>query len=258
MQNMTPEEVVNGVGEISKNINDYGPATVILAVFLFLFMVVIISFLIINQKQVSSIISQYKALSKTITDQQNKIIGNLLENEKEEQHAAPKDMLKNYVDIHNVLRDASKKTLVNLKADRVAVYVFHNGNKSAHGFPFYKMSCVGEYVIQGIGIFPKLKSHIDIPLYSFGGIIESLYNNGVFENISDQNKELDSVSEFTDNTNAKYIYLLGIRDDNLNLAGFSVAEFKKYPEALNIEHLMKILNDSIRCVILNTNFQEKK
>lgn len=258
------ENTVDQIKDISEAIVNYGAPTVILAVFLVLFIVIIITILVLNQKQINSILKQYQEQSDAASKQNAKIIESLMEDKEDrskkgENYLTNEEIVKNYIDIQIVFKQAAKLALTKVKADRIGIYVFHNGNSSAHGFPFFKMSCVGEWIVRGVGMTQKIKYHAEMPLYVFNGIVEKIYRDGYFENLTDFNREISTVNEFTDSTAAKHLYMLGIYDDFDNLAGFTVAEFKNQPTTHidDINTVMDELNNSIRSIIVNAKLQER-
>jgi len=148
------------------------------------------------------------------------------EKEKEEEDDIHKDLVGTFIDVNMAFKDASRTAFADLGCERVAIYVFHNGNNSIHGLPFFKMSCIHEWTTKGSNTL-RGKYHIDIPLHLFNDFIEDLWKDGYYaaDDIERAKEEDKSISEFTAFSNTRSIYILGIRDSDNKLAGFVVAEF---------------------------------
>lgn len=261
MDGNVTEAAVEGVGFMAKILSEYGPFIGILAVFLVLFGFIIVTIMRNNQKQITSMIKQQEQHSQSIMNQNDKLVENMMEKEKAEEDefcAAHRDFIKTYIDVQTVFKSASKHSQNKIGADRMGIYVFHNGNRSIHGLPFFKMSCVGEWLKTNVGA--KKNIHSELPLYVYDDIILALYEDGYFENITNPSRESDMVSSFSVSSTFIYVFMLGIYDSNNNLAGFSIAEFKKKPEDITIEEIkesMQQLNDDISDIIIDSQLQER-
>ena len=253
---MKEEDVINGIGELSGTISDFGPTIVIIAVFIVIFIAMFVTMILMNKKQLSTIAESYKTQSEALISQNKTMMENILNEKKAEN----KELVNNYIESHIVFKNASKIALDKMHADRVGIYVFHNGNSSAHGFPFFKMSCVGEWLHRSYDLNCRIHDHVNMPLYAFSGIIEKLYNKGYFENLTDLNSEVAELNMFTGTMEHERIYMLALHDDYDNLAGFSMVKFKHLPSNLTIDEIRQImldLNQSIRGIIVDSKLQKK-
>lgn len=263
MPNIDIGNTATGVVNISEAISKYGIAIVIMAVFFIIFMILIIIMLYSNTRMINQIIASKSAsdqqdqtiISKFIDNALNEKgvsskeeIVNTLSNElkeslipitqklealskaaeenpdnKDDYH---KDIVGAYIDINMAFKDISRSTLVSLDCDRIAIYVFHNGNQSSHGLPFFKMSCIHEWTHHGINTF-RGKSHIDLPLHLFNDFMENLYQTGYYktEDVTKGIQDDPSLKEFISLSGTKSLYLVAINDNENSLAGFVSAEF---------------------------------
>ena len=147
---------------------------------------------------------------------------------KEEKDDYHKDIVGAYIDVHNVFKDAATEVLGKLGCERVGIYVFHNGNKSYHGLPFFKMSCVHETTNSGtIANNHRGKNHCDLPLHLYSELIEVLWNEGSFisDDVRITMENMKSLKEFIELSTVRSIYMKAIKDSNNMVAGFVVAEF---------------------------------
>lgn len=147
--------------------------------------------------------------------------------EKEEQkNNYHRDLIGAYIDINTTFKNISRAVLNTLCCDRVAIYVFHNGNKSLYGLPFFKMSCIHEWTCLGTNTL-RGKSHMDLPLHMFNGFLEDLHRYKVFkiDDIDVIKEDNHSIAEFTAYSNVKSVYMLAIKNNENIISGFVSAEF---------------------------------
>lgn len=139
------------------------------------------------------------------------------------------DLLGAFIDVHAVLKDASRETLRELRCSRVAIYVFHNGNKSMFGLPFFKMSCVHEWGLTGANT-PRSRAHTDLPLHLFNDFIEDLWRYGYYkaQNVDIAIQKDNSIREFVAYSDTKALYFAAIKDKDGIISGFVVAEFDEF------------------------------
>ena len=260
--NMNIEDASSGVVNISEAIYKYGPAVVIAAVFFVIFMILIVIMLYNNTRMINQMMN-----SKVDSDKQDQaLLSKLIENimatgnkkdntetlvnavselkdtlidkidhledgvHKDEEPKGDdyhKDIVGAYIDINMAFKDISRQTLNDLQCDRIAIYVFHNGNQSMYGLPFFKMSCIHEWTKHGSNTSLRGKSHSDMPLHLFNDFLEDLYKNGYYkaENIDNAMVEDNSIREFTALTDSKALYLIAVNDMYGSLIGFVDAEF---------------------------------
>ena len=267
-------EITDGVGSIAKILNDYGVLIGILAVVLVMF-IVLIAYLIYNGKKTTDAIihakeDQNEIISKVVADLLGKI-GNgevqqlqSLINKQESQAAAPvqaevkKDIVARYMDTNMIFKDASRIALNKLKCERVAVYVFHNGNKSNHGLPFFKTSCISEQTMRGSGTV-RGKAHIELPLHIFSDIVENIYKEGEYVASSVKNQCVvdQGLESFVQFSQIKSLFILGISDKDGMLGGFVISEFGDEKDFTDKEvytstkESLSIMIDNIKSVVLD-------
>lgn len=265
------EDAGNGLGNVtdavvtlSDILGKYGPFIGILAVFLVLFICTILYVFISNRKMVNNILKSNEIEKKENNDSNEKILNALLKKLDEQdknsndESDAKKDLMNIYIDVNIAFKDACRIVLGKLKCDRVAVYVFHNGNNSSHGLPFFKMSCVTEWTTRGSAT-SRGKSHTDLPLHLFTDFIERVYNDGAYA-VSDVKQQCiidESVSAFTEYSNVQSFFIKGINDNDGSLAGFSIVEFRETNEFTNpdvyarTEEALDTMNDNIKSIVID-------
>lgn len=255
----TITDTVDAVDKLSGTISEYGLAVVIMAVFFIIFLLLVFLILRNNAKMMTHIVKHQDHSNNFEEELLSKLVDSALEaklgggvtdkivNEvkqavapiqqsvdsinsaQAQEDAIHKDLVGAYIDVNMAFKDASRSAMDSLNCARVAIYVFHNGNKSMHGLPFFKMSCIHEWTKTNMGRNTlRGKSHVEMPLHLFADFIEDLWKNGVYraENV-DKSIETDiSLNEFIAYSKTKALYINAIKDDNDVIAGFVVAEFE--------------------------------
>ena len=253
-ENLNAEGVTNSVVDLAEAIHTYGMAVVIFAVFLMVIIILILVMTWNNSKLINSLMTTNESNSKMDQNLIGKLVDNALDKDAEPTSNADealveikgllKDLINSnnepdnhendyqknlvgaFIDLNMAFKDISRHTLLRLKCDRIAIYVFHNGNKSMHGLPFFKMSCVHEWTSYGNKTL-RGKSHVDIPLHLYHDFIENLHKYGAYrsEDVSESIKDDPSIKDYVAFSEVKALYFVGIRDDTGALAGFIAAEF---------------------------------
>lgn len=253
-QSIDASGVTNSVVDLAEAIHNYGIAVVIFAVFLMIIIVLILVMTYNNSKLINSLMSTNESNNKMDQSLIGKLVDSALDKEPEhnisgtdetlaeikgllkdlvngnheEDHSNDyqKDLVGAYIDLNMAFKDISRMTLNKLRCDRVAIYVFHNGNKSMHGLPFFKMSCIHEWTSYGNKTL-RGKSHVDIPLHLYNDFVENLYRYGVYksENVEESIPSDQSIRDYAAFSEVKAIYFVGMRDETGALAGFVAAEF---------------------------------
>jgi len=285
--------VTDGVGDasdavvsISKAISEYGPLIVIMAVFVIVFVLMAILILRNNAKMMNQLMTDKETAESNNQQMIEKFVTAALENhgvssnntnvedlikdmkksvdelnnqkKKEEKEDDPddyhKDIVGAYIDVNMAFKDASRKTLSILDCQRVGIYVFHNGNNSLHGLPFFKMSCIHEWTTRGCNTL-RGKSHIDMPLHLFNDFIEDLYNHGIYksQDVSKGKEEDPSLEEFIEFSHTKALYMIAIKDADGVLVGFVIAEFENVDNFEQDEARDKFIRENLNAMVFNVS-----
>lgn len=292
-------EMTDGVTNIAKAISEYGPLVVLMAVFLVIFLALVVLVLRSNSKMMTQIMNRQRTSDELDQKIINKFVENALATQKtnhdtevkelveeikeaiklrdaSEEHRDPntdnsnndyhKDLVGAYIDVNMAFKDASRSALNALHCDRIAIYVFHNGNKSMHGLPFFKMSCVHEWTTHGSNTL-RGKSHTDMPLHLFNDFIENLWKCGVYkaEDVQKSIHEDPSLKEFIAFSNTESLYMVSIKDDEGALSGFVVAEFEQIEHFecddrrdTQIRHIIDTMIDRVGPIVTHQYIYRRK
>lgn len=274
------DHAVKIVGSMAKVIDEYGGYIAILSLFIIILIITVITIIWINTRLMKQELEEKLALLSSQKDQNEKLVDHLLkddsskdkdiedeeETEDDIRRKNRKDFVSTYIDINLILKDAVRSASGELNAERVAIYVFHNGNQSIHGLPFFKVSCMHEWNKAG-SLAMKTRAyrsvtHQSIPLYLLSDIVESIYSKKYYfaTNIQDKLDSVQSLQTFVDHSDIQTMYMLAISDDDDNIAGFVIAEFKEIinleDEVMNkIKHTLEITRDTVKPVVINLNNQ---
>lgn len=260
-------------------INQYGPTVVILAIFLLIFIGVLYFILRSNQKMNEQMLDSQKTASQTNQKMMQEMFDTCMtiiksskqqssqddDDDDDEGKPKKKNIVSTYIDSSLAFKDASRIAIGKIKCDRIAIYLFHNGNHTPYGYPFAKMSCVHEWNMRGSNTVRGV-NHVNIPLYAFSTIVESLVKDGEFvvSNVYEHGmiSADEQIFQFISGSTIRALFALGIRDKNNELAAFTIAEFKDPQDFAskevydNVKTAINTMNENIYSIIVNDQFRE--
>lgn len=235
---MVEDQALKEVLDLAEAINKFGPIAVILSVLLLVFLAVILYFL---RTSTSS--------NNQMMKQQQQLINNLLEQTKREDDREEKASYdeKNIVEIfyklNSYLKSECKKFLDKTECDRIGIYVFHNGTVASHGLPFFKVSCICEYIRRGSGICSHIADSTNLPLTLFDDIVERLYTEGTVIVRNTIDGQFHSESFFLDKDKASTALFSVVYDSEDNTMAFVLGEYRAELSDAEIEHDLEIYSD---------------
>lgn len=273
------EDTSNAVINFAEIINKYGELAVILAVFLICFVGLLVIMIRNNRKFLNQLVESNNSNQSNNQELVNKIVEACIDqldmrnrtstkevieevNKKEED--SHKSVVSVYINANLAFKDASRIAMSNIKCQRVAIYLFHNGNSTPYGYPFAKMSCVHEWTMKGTS---TVRGHdqVDVPLYAFVNIVEELAENGelAIGNIYDYSvvNNDEHILQFISGSNTHSIFMLAIKNADGCLAAFTVAEFKDAQDFSTgdsynkIKSTLKTMNENIYSIVISNEFK---
>lgn len=273
VQDITTDQVEG----MAKLLNQYGPTVVILSIFLFIFIAILYFILRSNQKMNEQMLNSQKSASDANQKMMQEMFDTCMaivktskssqddDDNDDEEKPKKKNIVSTYIDSSLAFKDASRIAIGKIKCDRIAIYLFHNGNHTPYGYPFAKMSCVHEWNMRGSNTVRGV-NHVNIPLYAFSTIVESLVKDGEFvvSNIYEHGmlSADEQIFQFISGSTIRALFALGIRDKNNELAAFTIAEFKDPQDFSskevydNIKEALSTMNENIYSIIVNDQFRE--
>ena len=125
------------------------------------------------------------------------------------------------------MQDYCKNAMDIIHADRLAIYLFHNGTHSTHGVKFFKLSCICENVKIGSGVREHSIEHSNVPLNLFDSMVDELLKNGEYIIINNEELKNSNHRIFISSDKIKYAIAEAIFDKNNVILGFVLIESSK-------------------------------
>lgn len=221
---LTASDAVDYIGKVSENINEYGAYPVLLAVFIVVFLIVIIYMNNSHKKMIESIVKSNENYCESIKKQNEDLLNEIMAGSNADRNYDEKDLASIFVKLNKTIKGECQKTQKTLNAESVCVYVLHNGMVASHGLPFFKMSCICEWIKKGSGVSSRLREHSNLPLNLFDRLISGLFENGEYV------IELDditgtSLDMFINGPKVVNCVCIPIYDNDNKIMGFITADF---------------------------------
>lgn len=273
----TPDlsNTVNQIGSVAALIEKYGPFIVILSVFIIVFLFILGYVIRNNQKMNKQIMDTQKQSAEANQQMMNDMLKTFMdivkerdeeEDEKEaEENNKHKKIVSAYIDSSLAFKDASRIAMSKIRCERIAIYLFHNGNSTPYGYSFAKMSCVHEWTMRGSDTI-RGKTHVNIPLYAFSSIVETLVkdNEYVIGNIYEHGilSADEQVFQFISGSTTRALFALAIKSAEGELAAFTIAEFKEAQDFssnevyINVKNTLETMNANIYSIVVNEEYRD--
>lgn len=248
----TSNVTVDQVHTMAQILSDFGPVVTILAVFLILFLVIVLVVLKgfvdaqkktqeANEKLIQTILSNSESLKQMEVDRRAK-----------EPKYDEKNLVDIFVRLNSTFKLDCKKYLEKVSCDRIGIYVFHNGTQSTHGLPFFKVSCISEFIRRGCGINSHIADCTAVPLAVFEDIIEVVHSYGfaiICNNFGDGEKKvlnkpkMESSSFYLDKDRARTAIFVAVYDSYESVFAFVLAEYLEEIPDKKIDEDLEVLRE---------------
>ncbi len=214
---MVSDQAVKEVYDLAKTIDQFGPVVVILSFFILLFLGVMLFFL-----------KNYTKTSEQLAKQQQFMFEYMMkkDNEEKKHQEEEKNIVEVFCKLNTYIKTECEKFQEKTDCDRIGVYVFHNGTCASHGMPFFKISCICEYIKRGCGIQSHIKDSTNIPITVYEDIVERLYfQGGVVVVRNSVEGKFHSDSFFLEKDKAATAIFTVVFDSTNNMMGFILGEY---------------------------------
>ena len=225
---------VSDVIKISEIMEKTGIAIVVVAVFLIIILVSVIVFIGVAMRTNKNRENQYERLLRETMNQNNRFVDTILENINDTK-IDQNGLFKVSVECGTLIEEHLKHLYARTKADRVAVYVFHNGQRMLNGGHLLKCSCLNEYALSEKYLYSF--KHKDTPISQLSPICNALLEKGCYT-CSDTNEIEDmSLKRWAKTYGYKSIFVKAIFNTHGEVIGFVTTEFIDtlvYPDKVQV------------------------
>lgn len=176
-----------------------------------------------------------------------------------------------YTKTNTLIKHKLKETADILGAERICVYMFHNGEHSVNNIPFLKTTCICEYIDRHKGATSLLMTHKGVPINLASDLFKRINNHQITVLYPDDENVIDRVMAnffYRENDNITTI-VVTIYDSSNQLdekpVGFLSADFE-FDHRLKSEELKDYFTEleeladylSVSVLISYLFFQTKK
>lgn len=253
---MIEDQALKEVLDLAEAINKFGPIAVILSILLLVFLAVILYFLRISTSSNNQMMKQQQQLINNLLDQAKRDFDIV-----EKANYDEKNIVEIFYKLNSYLKSECKKFLDKTECDRIGIYVFHNGTVASHGLPFFKVSCICEYIRRGSGICSHIADSTNLPLTLFDDIIEKLYKDGTVVVRNTVDNEFHSESFFLDKDRASTALFSVVYDSEDNTMAFVLGEYRAELSDAEITNDLEVYSDlcgRLKPVLEFSEFQKLK
>ena len=166
----------------------------------------------------NELMKQNDVLAKQLLEQQQQKIVMASKSNNEEL------LVNTFVKIRSAIKENCILAMNDIKAGRLAIYLFHNGTRSTHGIDFLKISCICEKIAIGSGVRERIIEHTNIPINLFDEMIDKMIECDRYIIMNDKELEKTNHRVFVSSEKVAYTQLVSIYDINNNILGFIAAE----------------------------------
>lgn len=260
------KNIIDDALKISDALNTYGYAIVLLSIFLIIFIIFIMVILKQNSNSQKMFQEQNQILLNQILTNSNKLNqeneeSKLFNTFSEEKRAYDeKNIVTIFVKLNRIFKFECKKYLERIDCDRIGIYVFHNGTVTSHGLPFFKVSCICEWIKRGTAICSHLNDTNGIPLNLFDDIIDNIYTKGIVLVCNDPTNQdsafIKSDSFYLDTDDVEFAMFVPIYDKNDNILAMVLAEYRHMIDKEFIDEYLDELKELCRSIKPVLEFSE--
>ena len=237
---------------LAKAIDTYGPLAVLLSALIILLIYIVYQLSKMNKKFQEQSLKNDEDYKDSMCDMMTKVLDQFLEdhdvvntNTTQTKDNKEPDLMKTFVKLRQAMQDNCKDTMNKINADRMGIYLFHNGTLSTHGIKFFKVSCICENIRIGSGIREHSIEHSNISLNLFDMMINELIENGRITIKNDESIKNKNCRIFISSSKIKYVLCTAIFDNSNNILGFVLAEISSDIESDNVEDKYKELDNLV-------------
>ena len=249
---------VDDVVKLSETIEKTGVAIVVVAVFLIIILVSVIVFIGVSVRRTKIREDQYSKLLRETMEQNNRFV-NLLISNLDDSKKDQSGLFRVSVECSSLIDEHLKYLYCRTKADRVAVYVFHNGQRMLNGGHLLKCSCLNEYSLSEKYCYSV--KHKDTPISQLSPICTSLLDNGYYDCADTSTVTDTSLKRWVKLYGYKSMFVKSVFNTHGDVIGFVTKEFidtPVYPDKIKVtKDETRRLADKVSVAIDSEIIQER-
>ena len=223
---------VGDVLKLSEMMERAGIAIVVIAVFLVIILISVIALIGVFIRKSKNEENQFSKLLTDTLEQNNKFIQSLIDNNNVNNQSG---LFKISVECGALIEEHLKHLYHVTKADRVALYVFHNGQRMLNGGHLLKMSCLNEYSLSERLLYSY--RHKDTPISQISVVCNALLEKGCWTCEDTSVIEDPSLKQWIKAFGYKSVFIKGVFNTHGEVIGFASAEYIEapvYPDRIEI------------------------
>lgn len=252
---MENEISLDRVDHMSSMIDNYGVSIVLISVFLVLFIAIVGIAISLLVKFFNKNTKMTEDLLKKVMEKQDKQI-----NENIEHKNKSKKMVNSFIKINDAIKSSLIRISDMVESDSISLFVFHNGKYSSHGLPFYKTSCISQYVKPQSGLTPTINYFQNINLALIDDSIEAIYRFGkiIVNDIKTIETQYPILYNYLTIDDNKFEDVIGISlyDSNNCMVGIVIVKYvnkNEYKDLEQFSHILQTESKSITPVLEYSN-----
>lgn len=210
------QQSLESVKQLTELMNKAGVAIVVVAVFLVIVLAVsitLISVVVSNSKKKDQ---RYEQLFVNMLEQNQEYMNGFF-------HPNQGELFKASVECGEKVESHLRYLLQQTKADRVALYVFHNGQRMLNGGHFLKMSCLNEYTLTEKYQFTR--KHKDTPIAQFSEICKALLDHGCWYCIDTRTLSEANLKSWVQEYGYKSVFIKAVFSTHGKVIGLATTEY---------------------------------
>ncbi len=193
---------------LAEAMDRFGVLTVIIAAMVVCIGVFVVFVLSANKKKSDNLINLLKQESENTLKQNNVLLEKITELTEQQNKEAKteKNLVNIFMKLNNTLKEECHDVQEKLDCARVGIYACHNGSKTNTGLPFFKTSCISEWVSRNHMITGGVGFHTDLQLGIFYNLVKKVFEQGycVIRSLDEGKDEFENVGAY------KYLTTIGV------------------------------------------------
>ena len=185
----------NTITDMAEAIDKFGVGTVLIAAMICYISIFITCILASNRKKSNDLTKMLKEQNENTLKQNMLLLEKITEHQCKEINTE-KNLVNIFMKLNNILKDECQDVQTKLDCERVGIYACHNGAKTNMGLPFFKTSCISEWMSAKTMMVSGIAVHNNLQLGIFYSLVKKVFEDGycVIYNTGNNSSEFENVS----------------------------------------------------------------